>query len=71
VKKQNQIVDSEYRLNILDVMELLIAVLIKEISTIKRKQSLKEKEEKLKIETELKKTQRKSTKVPQQKKIRK
>lgn len=58
-------------MNILDVMELLIAVLIKEISTIKRKQSLKEKAEKLKIEAELKRTQRKSTKVPQQKKIRK
>lgn len=59
MQKRNLIVD--YRLNVLDAMELLIALLKKEIAVIKIKQAFKEHEEKLKVDVESKKT-RKTTK---------
>lgn len=57
--------NSEYRLNELEAMELLIALLVTDISMVKRKQSLKERE--LLLEKEKEKKTRKSTKPTRKK----
>jgi hypothetical protein len=50
IKQNDLIVDSEYRLNILEVMELLIVVLRKEIYLRKYKEAMKDYKEKMKME---------------------
>lgn len=66
VRKCSLIVESEYRLNMLDVMELLLVLLKKEISIIKHIEVCKEQAEKTKAEEENKKT-RKSKKIVRKK----
>lgn len=51
-KRENYIVESTYSLTLLDLMELLIVLLMKEISMEKFNQSLREYEEKIKLEQE-------------------
>jgi hypothetical protein len=58
VRKHNLIVDSEYRLNMLDVMELLLVLVKKEISIGKHIKAFEERAEKTKAEQENKKTQK-------------
>lgn len=58
IKVWSLIVESEYRLNILDAMELLIALLKKEISIIKLRQAFGELMERKKLEMEKKKTRK-------------
>lgn len=44
---QNSFINSEYKLNCLDLMEILIGVISKDILTTKFKQTVKENQEKL------------------------
>lgn len=51
LQNRSLIVNSEYRLNTLDLMEILIALMSKELSIIKHTQILRDFEEKLKLES--------------------
>ena len=51
LQKRSLIVDSDYRLNMLDTMEVLIVLLTKELSIVKYNQSLRQQEEKLKLDS--------------------
>lgn len=49
LKKDNVIVDSEYRLTLVDLMELLIALLITEIQNLKHKKELHQRQKNEKV----------------------
>lgn len=58
--ERNLIVDTEYRLNMLDMMEVLIALLMKELEIVKQNRARREHEEKLKSEKDNSKKAKKS-----------
>lgn len=58
LKRSNLIVESEYELNALDAMELLLALMKKEISIVKFKQAFEEFVEKKKHDKESKQTRK-------------
>ncbi len=66
-KKENFILESSYPLTPLDLMELLIVMLSKEISIVKFNEGLRDYNEKLKIEQENAKRMKKSSRMPQSK----
>lgn len=67
-KRDNYIVESTYPLTPLDLVELLILLLAKDISVEKFNEGLRDYEEKLKVEQENARKAKKSIRVPPSKK---